>query len=83
MKNKVFCGADIIARDGAPFKGRCGLITNHTGVLKNLTSTADILKDKCDLRSLFAPEHGVRGDKQAGEDVAFYTDEKTGLAEFF
>lgn len=79
MKKKVLCGADIIARDGFDFAGKCGLITNPTGVLKNLTSTVDLLKEKSELTALFSPEHGVRGDKQAGEDVFCYTDERTGL----
>lgn len=79
MKNKVLCGADIIKRDGYSFEGKCGLITNHTGVLRELTSTADLLSEMCNLVALFAPEHGVRGDRQAGDDIGFYTDEKTGL----
>lgn len=79
-KQKVLCGADVIARDGFDFTGKCGLITNHTGVLRDLSSTVDMLKDKCCLTALFGPEHGVRGDIQAGENVASYTDEKTGLA---
>lgn len=79
MKQKVLCGADIVARDGFNFKGKCGLITNHTGVLRNLTSTIDLLKENCDLAALFAPEHGVRGDLQAGIDVSAYTDETTSL----
>lgn len=79
MKKRVLCGADVAARDGFDFIGKCGLITNHTGVLKDLTSTIDLLKEKCNLSALFGPEHGVRGDKQAGENVSSYTDEKTGL----
>lgn len=79
MKQKVLCAADIIKRDGYKFHGNCGLITNHTGVLRNLTSTADLLKDICSLTALFAPEHGVRGDKQAGMNISAYTDEKTAL----
>lgn len=79
MKYKVLCGADIVARDGLDLQGRCGLITNHTGTLRDLTSTADMLKDKCNLTALFAPEHGVRGDVQAGENIVSYTDKKTNL----
>ena len=78
-KAKVFCGADIVARDGFEFKGSCGLITNPTGVLRDLSSTADMLKEKCRLVALFGPEHGVRGDIQAGENVTGYTDKRTGL----
>ncbi len=79
MKQNVLCGADIVARDGFDFIGKCGLITNHTGVLKDLTLSVDFFKKECNLTALFAPEHGVRGDKQAGEDISFYVDEKTGL----
>ena len=79
MKQKVLCGTDIVARDGFNFKGKCGLITNHTGVLRNLTSTIDLLKEMCNLKSLFAPEHGVRGDQQAGTEVSSYTDKNSAL----
>lgn len=79
MKQKVLCGADVLARDGFDFQGKCGLITNHTGVLRNLSSTVDMLKERCSLVALFGPEHGVRGNVQAGESVTSYTDEKTAL----
>lgn len=79
MKQKVMCGADILARDGFDFAGKCGLITNHTGVLRGLTSTVDLLKENCNLTALFAPEHGVRGDQQAGAEISSYTDKKTSL----
>ncbi len=79
VKHQVLCGADAAAKNGFDFQGKCGLITNHTGVLRDLSSTVDMLKEKCNLTALFAPEHGVRGDVQAGEDIASYTDNKTGL----
>lgn len=79
MKQKVLCGADIISRDGFSFRGKCGLITNHTGVLRDLSSVVDLLKQKCNLVALFGPEHGVRGDKQAGDEVSSYVDEITGI----
>ncbi len=83
MKQKVLCGADVLARDGlAGLKplGKCGLLTNPTGVLKNMTATADMLREVCDLTALFGPEHGVRGDAQAGAAVEdFAIDRATGL----
>lgn len=79
VKPKVLCGADIVACDGLALQGKCGLITNHTGVLRDLSSTADILREKCNLTALFAPEHGVRGNIQANENVSFYIDKKTNL----
>lgn len=78
-KQKVLCGADVVARDGFSFQGNCGLITNPTGVLRDLSSTVDLLKEKCNLTALFAPEHGVRGDIQANESITSYIDKKTNL----
>lgn len=60
---------------------RIGLITNPTGVDKQLRSVIDILFEEKKLRlvALFSPEHGVRGDYQAGDYVSTYTDLKTNL----
>ena len=43
---------------------RVGLVTNPSGVDRNLRSTIDILYNAPEVRlkKLFAPEHGVRGD---------------------
>lgn len=58
-----------------------GLITNPTGVDQELNSIVDLLdKDpEVNLTALYGPEHGVRGDAQAGEYVDYYIDEVTGL----
>ncbi len=58
---------------------RVGLITNQTGINSNYVSTIDVLYEKVNLVSLFAPEHGIRGELQAGSYVASYTDQKTGI----
>jgi len=60
---------------------RVGLLTNPTGVDRKLKSTIDILFEapNVNLTTLFAPEHGVRGDKYAGDHVENSVDEKTGL----
>jgi uncharacterized protein YbbC (DUF1343 family) len=58
---------------------RVGLITNPTGVNQDLVSTIDVLKEKVNLVRLYSPEHGVRGDIQAGEVVENYIDESTSL----
>ncbi|WP_226535507.1 exo-beta-N-acetylmuramidase NamZ family protein [Fictibacillus halophilus] len=58
-----------------------GLITNPTGVDRELNSVVDVLYNHPDieLKALYGPEHGVRGSAQAGQYVEFYTDPKTGL----
>jgi len=60
---------------------RVGLITNPTGVDRNLKSTVDILFEAQNVKlvALFGPEHGVRGDAHAGDKVDNITDTKTGL----
>jgi uncharacterized protein YbbC (DUF1343 family) len=60
---------------------RVGLITNPTGVDAQLRSTADILKasPNVNLVALFAPEHGIRGDVEAGANFRSSYDRKTGL----
>lgn len=60
---------------------RVGLITNPTGVDRNLKSTIDILFEAPDVQlvALYGPEHGVRGDIPAGEKVENQVDAKTGL----
>jgi uncharacterized protein YbbC (DUF1343 family) len=57
---------------------RIGLITNPSGVDSKLRSTVDLLRavPGVKLVALYAPEHGVRGNAQAGEYVPFYMDEK-------
>jgi uncharacterized protein YbbC (DUF1343 family) len=55
-----------------------GLITNPTGVDGRLRSDIDLLQQTAgvELVALYGPEHGVRGNSQAGEYVPFYFDEK-------
>ena len=60
---------------------RIGLVTNPSGVDSNLNSTIDILygAEGVKLVALYGPEHGVRGDKYAGDKVGEETDLTTGL----
>ena len=49
--------------------------------IKSLRSTIDILHEApgVNLKALFAPEHGVRGDAYAGSHVEDFKDPKTGI----
>ena len=82
-KTVVRPGIEVLERmDFAPLKGkRVGLVTNPSGVDRNLRSTIDILynADGVELVALFGPEHGVRGDVYAGGKVSDVTDRATGL----
>ncbi|MCY7968233.1 DUF1343 domain-containing protein [Bacillus haynesii] len=81
-KAKVSPGIEVLMNKKSMLKGkRVGLITNPTGVNSTLTSSIDLLHQApgIELTALYGPEHGVRGDAQAGDKVDSYIDEKTGL----
>ena len=58
-----------------------GLITNPTGVNRELVSDVDLLAHTpgVHLVALFGPEHGIRGAQQAGASVGSGRDPITGL----
>ncbi|MDK2971378.1 MAG: hypothetical protein PWP23_1133 [Candidatus Sumerlaeota bacterium] len=60
---------------------RVGLLTNPTGVDDQYRMIADelVADPAITLVSFFAPEHGLRGDHQAGGGDTDYTDSVTGL----
>ncbi len=60
---------------------RVGLITNPTGMDSRLVSTIDKLafSGVCELTGLFGPEHGIRGDADAGERVKSTVDQRTSV----
>ncbi|WP_304064714.1 exo-beta-N-acetylmuramidase NamZ family protein [Pedobacter glucosidilyticus] len=58
---------------------KVGLVINQTAEI-NKVSLVDTLKSLgVDIKAIFGPEHGFRGDADAGEKVGNYTDKKTGL----
>ncbi len=75
----VLCGIDRVLEFSHLFTGRVALLTGPTGRTAENRSTVEALQGLCDLRLLLAPEHGVRGDKAAGELVADEMDEESGL----
>ncbi|MCR8869120.1 exo-beta-N-acetylmuramidase NamZ family protein [Peribacillus frigoritolerans] len=83
-KQKVSPGIEVLLKEEKNVLSgkKVGLITNPTGIDSKLTSIVDLLHDDPDihLTALFGPEHGVRGDAQAGASVEYYIDEKTGLS---
>ena len=81
---KVLNGIDVLCQQNfKPLAGmRVGLITNHTGLAADGTSTIDLFhrSDVFELVALFSPEHGIRGtmDDRVGSSV----DSATGLPVF-
>ena len=59
--------------------GRLGLMTNPSGLTRSFCPTVDVLNRQYHLTALFAAEHGIRGNLQAGESVSACKDPATGL----
>ena len=76
-------GIEVLREDNFKYlEGKkVGLITNPTGVDRNLKSTIDILFEapNVNLVALYSPEHGIRGDVTAGDMVNDVVDPLTGL----
>ncbi|WP_300284266.1 DUF1343 domain-containing protein [uncultured Alistipes sp.] len=58
---------------------RVGILTNHTGTVGRTHLVDTLLSLGIDIRVVFAPEHGFRGDADAGESIGNYKDRKTGI----
>ncbi|MGG7551226.1 exo-beta-N-acetylmuramidase NamZ family protein [Chryseobacterium arthrosphaerae] len=57
-----------------------GVVTNQTGLMSDSTHLVDYLvKNGIRIKAIFAPEHGFRGDADAGAKVKNGVDVKTGI----
>ena len=59
--------------------GRLGLMTNPSGITRSFCPSVDVLNRQYRLTALFAAEHGIRGNLQAGESFSASRDHATGL----
>ncbi|HBX52866.1 MAG: hypothetical protein A2275_01210 [Bacteroidetes bacterium RIFOXYA12_FULL_35_11] len=58
---------------------RIGIIANQTSLINSTHLVDSLLSLKVNVRKIFSPEHGFRGDADAGEHVKSYKDKKTGI----
>lgn len=75
----VLFGIDRVGEYKHLLEGRVALITAPSGRTADNRSSIDRLHEVCDLVLLLAPEHGVRGDKGAGELFEDCIDQPSGL----
>lgn len=79
----VLPGDDVfVAETWRELRGRTiGIVTNQSGVLSNGTTVVDAVRANpaIAVKALFAPEHGLRGDRDAGTYVPSYVDPRSGL----
>jgi uncharacterized protein YbbC (DUF1343 family) len=80
---EVLPGVEVLVKEQSGLlKGkRVGILTNPTGVDRQLVSTIDLVRDLpgVNVVRLFSPEHGLRGLAYAGEEVDNFLDPISGL----
>jgi uncharacterized protein YbbC (DUF1343 family) len=80
QNNKVIVGAESTKEYFPILKNkRIAIMSNHTGMVGNEHLLDLLLKNKFNVVAIFSPEHGFRGDADAGEHVSSSIDEKTGV----
>ena len=58
---------------------RIAIFSNHTGMIGNRHLLDVLLENKINVVAIFSPEHGFRGNADAGEHVSSSVDSKTGV----
>ncbi len=58
---------------------RIAIFSNHTGMIGDKHLLDILLENKLNAVAIFSPEHGFRGDADAGEHVSSSVDPKTGV----
>lgn len=59
---------------------RIAIMSNNTGMVGNQHVVDLLVQNKVNVVAIFSPEHGFRGNADAGEHVSSSVDEKTGIA---
>jgi len=79
-ENKLVLGAERIDTYLSKIEGKnVGLLINHTSRVGDEHLVDFLLNKGIDVKKIFAPEHGFRGDADAGELVDDKLDPKTGI----
>lgn len=78
--SEVKTGAEQIGVYLPMLKGkRVGLIINQTSVVGNKHLIDFLIENGVNVKKIFSPEHGIRGNDEAGAKIKDGKDEKTGL----
>jgi len=73
-------GAEATAEYLPLLKGkRVAVLTNQTGIIGKSHLVDSLVSLKIDIVAILSPEHGFRGDADAGEHVSSSVDQKTGI----
>ena len=55
------------------------IVANQTSMIRKTNLVDSLLRLKINVKKIFFPEHGFRGDEDAGATIKTYKDKKTGL----
>lgn len=79
-EKNIIVGAEQVAQYLPKLKGkRVALVVNQTSKVFNEHLVDVLLKESINIEMIFAPEHGFRGNRDAGEKFASSIDTKTGI----
>ncbi len=80
IPSEVYVGAEQTAQYLPLLKDKkVGIIGNQSSLIGKTHLVDSLLSLKVDVIKVFSPEHGFRGDADAGEHVSSEKDQKTGL----
>ena len=80
QKGRVQVGAEQTSSYFPILKNkRIAIFSNHTGMIGKKHLLDVLIENKMDVVAIFSPEHGFRGNADAGEHVASSVDSKTGV----
>lgn len=78
---EIIPGAERLAIYYPEIKGKkVGLVVNQTSVVGDVHLVDTLVDMGVDVKTIFAPEHGFRGEADAGEHVPDQKDSKTGIS---
>ena len=79
-ENRITVGAEQITQYLPQLKGKnIALVVNQTSNVFDEHLVDVLLKNNINIKMIFAPEHGFRGDRDAGEKFDSTVDTKTGI----
>jgi uncharacterized protein YbbC (DUF1343 family) len=84
VEGKIKSGAEVLVGNfgqyAALFKAKkVGIVTNQTGVVGDKHILDALLEQKIQIVKIFTPEHGFRGEADAGETILNGRDKKTSI----
>lgn len=80
MNENVVLGNERFLEYHAEWKNkRIGFVGNHTSLMNGVHFVDTLIKEGFQIKRLFSPEHGFRGEGDAGEKIDHSIDKKTGL----